>query len=436
MNHPFNGQQKCGDHYQQQQQLNYAVGVNTQSQQKDDVFSFWTSPALNNSNSATNSSTLSIMQQQQQQQQRHDCSPKNQVLVPAPMQVPFPHSNAQTHYYSLPPYPQPLTQRQPQFSGVTASSSFDPFSPLPSGPVSTAATVASTTITTQQLVPSSQNTFACAIDHPTTNKPSQPIVQYPQQQQQQQQQPLNNQQQQGLLPTLPSTYPHQQQQQQLVPTVWNEMDSAAALNNNDFYRQNQAAPPIISLPPNIRRNTTPPLTATQQYRNYTLEANHPRHEDSTVPGNTATRALVAATTDSNSNSIPPSPPRDVNERQLHVSQIIVQQQSLPPDSSPLPNPEEVVSSGHVLSRISFRTILLKRWKQTYWAQYGPHTILLFRSLADYQDWLTNPYHTAKMRDYLIKLKVDFRRDLNEPGVMGYQITQANRKGYERGEPIM
>jgi hypothetical protein len=200
------------------------------------------------------------------------------------------------------------------------------------------------------------------------------------------------------------------------------------------------------LPPAIRRSTTPTMSTTsQRYNNYTLEISPPRNNSSTIYNDvnySSTAAATATTTTalisvpSTSASIPPSPPRDVNERQLQLSHFIAQKQRLPPDSSPLPNLDDIVSSGHVLSRISFRTIVLKRWKQTYWVQYGPHTLLLFRSLADYQDWLTNPYHTAKMRDYLIKLKIDFCKDLLEPGVMGYQITQANRKGYERGEPIM
>jgi len=101
----------------------------------------------------------------------------------------------------------------------------------------------------------------------------------------------------------------------------------------------------------------------------------------------------------------------------------------PSNSAPLPSSEKVVKSGFVLSRISFRTILLKRWKQSYWVQYGPHTMLWFRSHADFDDWLNNPYHTQQQRNFLIKLAVNFVHDLYKPNVRGYQVTQARRKQY-------
>lgn len=103
-------------------------------------------------------------------------------------------------------------------------------------------------------------------------------------------------------------------------------------------------------------------------------------------------------------------------------------------SSPLPNPNLVVHAGYVLSRISFRTVLMRKWKQTFWVQYGPTQLLFFRSYADYQDWLNNPYHTLKAREFLIKLRVDFVSDLKKSSVMGYQVTQIRRKPY--GKNVM
>merc|ERR1719215_1445617 len=41
-------------------------------------------------------------------------------------------------------------------------------------------------------------------------------------------------------------------------------------------------------------------------------------------------------------------------------------------NSPLPIATKVVASGFILARISFRTILFKKWKQAYWVQYGPN----------------------------------------------------------------
>ena len=40
----------------------------------------------------------------------------------------------------------------------------------------------------------------------------------------------------------------------------------------------------------------------------------------------------------------------------------------PPGASPLPKADLVRKRGYVLSRISFRTIVMKKWKQAYWVQ--------------------------------------------------------------------
>ena len=100
-------------------------------------------------------------------------------------------------------------------------------------------------------------------------------------------------------------------------------------------------------------------------------------------------------------------------------------------TSPLPLPSLVVHAGYVLARISFRTVLLRKWKQTFWIQYGPTQLLFFRNYADFVDWLNNPYHSAKARDYLVKLRVDFVSDLKKKSVMGYQVTQIRRKPYSK-----
>jgi hypothetical protein len=101
----------------------------------------------------------------------------------------------------------------------------------------------------------------------------------------------------------------------------------------------------------------------------------------------------------------------------------------PPGASPLPKADLVRKRGFVLGRISFRTIVMKKWKQTYWVQYGPHTMLWFRSQADFDDWLNNPYHMQTERNFLIKLAVNFVHDLYKPNVRGYQVTQCRTKGY-------
>jgi len=104
-------------------------------------------------------------------------------------------------------------------------------------------------------------------------------------------------------------------------------------------------------------------------------------------------------------------------------------------ASPLPRPEKVVASGFILTRVSFRTILMKKWKQGYWIQYGPNTMYIFRSVADYQDWLKNPYHAQRERDYLVKLKVDFIADILPQDVREYRMTHTTRKKYGRNKPL-
>jgi hypothetical protein len=101
----------------------------------------------------------------------------------------------------------------------------------------------------------------------------------------------------------------------------------------------------------------------------------------------------------------------------------------PPGASQLPKAELVRKKGYVLGRISFRTIVIKKWKQAFWVQYGAHTMLWFRSETDFGDWLNNPYHNQSQRNFLIKLAVNFVHDLYKPNVRGYQVTQCRTKAY-------
>lgn len=127
-----------------------------------------------------------------------------------------------------------------------------------------------------------------------------------------------------------------------------------------------------------------------------------------------------------------APPPQVTPGRRHAEYLA--QNSANHLSSPLPKQELVHHSGYVLSRISFRTVLMRKWKQTFWIQHGPAQLLFFRSFADYGDWLNNPYHTAKAREFLVKLRVDFVSDLKKASVMGYQVTQVRRKPY--GKNVM
>jgi len=120
---------------------------------------------------------------------------------------------------------------------------------------------------------------------------------------------------------------------------------------------------------------------------------------------------------------------DVNNRPVRNPYREELARQAPPGASPLPKAELVRKKGYVLSRISFRTIVMKKWKQSYWVQYGPHTMLWFRSEADFSDWLNNPYHDQAQRNFLIKLAVNFVHDLYKPNVRGYQVTQCRTKAY-------
>ncbi|KAL3914491.1 MAG: hypothetical protein SGARI_000092 [Bacillariaceae sp.] len=119
--------------------------------------------------------------------------------------------------------------------------------------------------------------------------------------------------------------------------------------------------------------------------------------------------------------------RSPEEVRNKYSQALAQQAG--PAASPLPKAELVRKKGYVLSRISFRTIVMKKWKQSFWVQYGSHTMLWFRNESDFDDWLNNPYHNQAQRNFLIKLAVNFVHDLYKPNVRGYQVTQCRSKPY-------
>ena len=111
----------------------------------------------------------------------------------------------------------------------------------------------------------------------------------------------------------------------------------------------------------------------------------------------------------NPNFAPPPAKTNAIENALILAQTTT-------SNSPLPNFDKISHSGFILSRISFRTILMKRWKQVFWIMYGPHTLYFFRSYQDFNDWVSNPYLTLEQRDFLVKLKVDFMGDLLKSNV--------------------
>jgi hypothetical protein len=76
--------------------------------------------------------------------------------------------------------------------------------------------------------------------------------------------------------------------------------------------------------------------------------------------------------------------------------------------SPLPNPNLILQMGPIQTRTSLRSLLMKKWHQpSWWMHYDTHSILIFRSKDHLDDWVQNPYHGKKEREYLIKLRIDF-----------------------------
>jgi hypothetical protein len=55
--------------------------------------------------------------------------------------------------------------------------------------------------------------------------------------------------------------------------------------------------------------------------------------------------------------------------------------------------------------------------------------LFFRSSADFEDWISNPYLSQGQRDFLVKLKVDLLEDVLKQNVRGYQVTNMRLKNY-------
>ena len=64
--------------------------------------------------------------------------------------------------------------------------------------------------------------------------------------------------------------------------------------------------------------------------------------------------------------------------------------------------------GPIQSRTTLRSLLMKKWHtDCWWMHYDRHSILIFRSKDHLDDWVQNPYHGKKEREYLIKLHIDF-----------------------------
>jgi hypothetical protein len=196
-----------------------------------------------------------------------------------------------------------------------------------------------------------------------------------------------------------------------------------------------APAPVVSRPP--ENNTD---ARNSQRQSYESPGNHGRQSNENPgnygrqsnenPGNYGEQGNEHPGTYDRHGNNAPDAGKDRNNEEVRLNKYSkdIAARSVP-GASPLPKPELVKKSGWILSRISFRTILTKKWKQSYWVQYGSHTMLWFRTQQDFDDWLNNPYHNQAQRNFLIKLAVNFVHDLYKPNVRGYQVTQCRAKPY-------
>ena len=323
----------------------------------------------------SNQWSMQQQQQQPQQQQQQQQQQQGQFGIGMPMQQqPQAHAPVAAHAPAYNSYSPPAPAPAPAPSQMT-----------PNGYPQQQQQQMSSSV-----VPSSAQSYYSGAPTP----PSGPV---PQQQYAQQAPP----QQQQMAPNFPPA-----QQQQPAPVPQRTAPAAVIEEDDDFFG-------AFSNTPQASPNRPPSV----------FEANE--NDDvsylSKSTGGTEKGTKYGPLDDPKFAPKPPAPHGLANAESLS--------QHAPPGASPLPNFEEVTHSGYVLSRISFRTILIKKWKQTFWVSYGKNEILFFRSSADFEDWISNPYLSQGQRDFLVKLKVDFVEDLYKQNVRGYQVTNLRLKNY-------
>ncbi|KAL3764407.1 hypothetical protein ACHAW5_001473 [Stephanodiscus triporus] len=121
-------------------------------------------------------------------------------------------------------------------------------------------------------------------------------------------------------------------------------------------------------------------------------------------------------------------------------------------TSPLPPPEMVLMTGPIMTRTSLRSLVMKKWNPSQWMRYGGHTLLVFRSRDHMDDWMHNPYHGKKQRDFLVKLQIDFMDMMadggqggnnnsgggggSKEGILGHRLLPIKKKSYGKNEDEM
>lgn len=118
------------------------------------------------------------------------------------------------------------------------------------------------------------------------------------------------------------------------------------------------------------------------------------------------------------------------------------QQAISKEVSAKPN--IIILSGCILARTSLKTIVMKKWKESFWIQYEA-TLMLFRSIEDFKEWKTHQYtptleiprgKNSSHQESLVKFRIDFKDEMLRPGVRGFRTTEVKSKTYTKGGPLI
>merc|ERR1712151_287169 len=216
-------------------------------------------------------------------------------------------------------------------------------------------------------------------------------------------------------------------------------------SNNNVYMSLQQSMPVV-------HSTTQTTTSTATAVNQERPQIPPKAHSSYIPSSTA---LVTTSNNNNYNNYNYTNNTNTNNQIIPYEETTTKNSSaqgplstcntwaklsqmtsiiakhVPPNASPLPF-LPIHAAGYILCRISFRTLLFKKWKQCYWVLYGTTKLLIFRSKEDADDWRFNPYHTKNERDFLVRLCIDFLNDCKIiQNCKGYKISPMGHKSYGR-----
>lgn len=93
----------------------------------------------------------------------------------------------------------------------------------------------------------------------------------------------------------------------------------------------------------------------------------------------------------------------------------------------LPKYELIRHSGHIMTRFSAVSLLTKKWSKNFWILYSS-CLYFFRSKADFERWLFDPYLGKEERESLVKRYLDF----NGPEAHLFKLDKIGLKYYRKG----